>query len=132
MRKARADRLFRRWAVLAVLGLLVTALAACSDSEPKGPTTVLRVTMTDDWVTAPYIDAVRDFERLHPGVRVDTDKSSITKMPDIVRAGISSGAPPDVVQGHAHAGAGQDLAQQVDDLWAKHKISPNEYLGGAV
>src|SRR5919202_4861036 len=88
--------------------------------------------MTDDWVTAPFIDAVRQFERAHPRVRVDIDKNDINRMADVVRAGISSGAPPDVVQGHAHSGAGQDLAQQVDDLWEKHKVSPSEYLPGAV
>ena len=123
----------RRRARLVVL-VLVAALAAtaCSDAKPAGPTTVLRVLMTDDWVTAPFVDAVREFERTHPKVRIDIDKGPIGRMADVVRAGISSGAPPDVVQGHAHSGAGQDLAQQVDDLWTKQKITPNDYLPGAV
>ena len=129
MSQARAGR---RWLVLAVLGLVATALTACSDSEPEGPTTVLRVMMTDDWVTPPYVDAVREFERQHPGVRIDTVKRSITRIPDEVRAGISSGGPPDVVQGHAHSGAGQGLAQEVDDLWRKYGLRPDEFLPGAV
>ena len=117
---------------IAVLGLMAVMSAACGDSEPKGPTTVLRVLMTHDWVTPPYIDAVREFERRHPGVRVDTDKGPIGSMPDLVRGGISSGAPPDVVQGHAHSGAGQGLAQQVEDLWRKHGVTREEFLPGAV
>jgi multiple sugar transport system substrate-binding protein len=118
----------------AVAGLLALALAAtaCSDAESTGPTTVLRVLMTDDWVTAPFVDAVREFERTHPRVRIDIDKAHISRMEDVVRAGISSGAPPDVVQGHAHSGAGQHLAQQVDDLWRKHGIQASDYLPGSV
>ncbi len=121
-----------RYLVGALLVLLVATATACRDAEPKGPNIVLRVMMTEDWVTGPYIEAVREFERLHPNVRVDTTKDAITRMPDVVRAGISSGAPPDVVQGHAHSGAGQDLAQQVDDLWQKYKVHPGDYLPGSV
>ena len=114
---------------LAIVALLATA---CGDARPSGPTTVLRVLMTDDWVSAPFVDAVREFERTHPAVRVDIDKGSISRMADTVRAGISSGAPPDVVQGHADTGAGQDLAQQVDDLWKKYGVRAGDYLPGAV
>ncbi len=88
--------------------------------------------MTDDWVTPPFTDAVREFERAHPQVRIDIDKGPISRMADIVRAGISSGAPPDVVQGHAHTGAGQDLAQPVDDLWQRHHVDPAQFLPGSV
>jgi multiple sugar transport system substrate-binding protein len=121
-----------RWLALLVVALAVATATSCSDADSNGPTTVLRVMMTDDWVTPPYIEAVREFERTHPGVRVDTDKGPIARMPDVVRAGISSGAPPDVVQGHAHSGAGQGLAQAVDDLWKQHGLTPDEYLPGAV
>ena len=116
------------------MGVAAVALiaTACSDSGAKGPTTVLRVMMTDDWVTPPFTDAVREFERSHPRVRIDIDKGPIGRMTDIVRAGISSGSPPDVIQGHAHTGAGQDLAQPVDDLWARHNVDPSQFLPGAV
>ncbi|HEX6595812.1 MAG TPA: extracellular solute-binding protein [Acidimicrobiales bacterium] len=115
------------------VALTATALLATACSEGgSGSKTVLRVVMTDDWVTGPFTDAVREFERTHPGVRVDIDKGPINRMADVVRAGISSGAPPDVVQGHAHTGAGQDLADPVDDLWQHHGITPAEYLPGAV
>src|SRR5439155_17277128 len=105
---------------------------ACGSSQPTAPTTVLHVVMTDDWVTAPFIDAVREFERAHPDVQIDIEKAPISRMSDLVRAGISSGAPPDVIQGHATTGAGQGLAQAVDDLWAKHRLSTAEFLPGAV
>ncbi len=115
--------------MLTVAAALVAS--ACASGDSAG-TTVLRVVMTDDWVTAPYNDAVREFERTHPKVRVRTDKGPIRAMTDAVRAGISSGAPPDVVQGHAVTGAGQQLADPVDDLWRKHKLTPAEYLQGSL
>lgn len=129
----RAQKLRRLSWVRGAVAVTVTVLlaTACGDSG-GGTTTVLRVVMTDDWVTPPFTDAVREFERTHPGVRVDIAKSPINRMADVVRAGISSGQPPDVVQGHAHTGAGQDLADPVDDLWKHHGISPSEYLPGAV
>jgi multiple sugar transport system substrate-binding protein len=119
-------------ALLAVLAAVATLTAACGGGGSGGDITVLKVIMTDDWVRTPYNDAVREFERSHPDVRVETEKGPIRAMTDAVRAGISSGSPPDVVQGHAVTGAGQGLAEPVDDLWAKHKLTPEEYLPGAV
>lgn len=116
-------------AALVALSLLASA---CSPGQPQAPTTVLHVVMTDDWVTGPFIDAVREFERIHPDVQVTIDKASIGRMSDVVRAGISSGAPPDIIQGHATTGAGQGLAQALDDLWAAHGLTPDEFLPGAV
>jgi multiple sugar transport system substrate-binding protein len=116
--------------------LALTAVAllgtACGSVQPEGPTTVLRAIMTDDWVTPAFTDAVREFERAHADVQVDVDKGPIGSMADVVRAGISSGAPPDVVQGHAVTGAGQDLAQPVDDLWSAHHVTASEFLSGAL
>ena len=56
--------------VLAVLLVLAAATVACGSGGPEQPTTLLRVLMTDDWVTVPFVDAVRSFERSHPTVRV--------------------------------------------------------------
>src|SRR5205085_8338281 len=81
---------------------------------------------------APTNNAVRESDRSHPDLRIPTDKGPIRAMPDAVRAGISSGAPPDVVQGHAVTGAGQELADPLDDLWKKHKVTAGEYLQGAL
>jgi ABC-type glycerol-3-phosphate transport system substrate-binding protein len=118
--------------LLVVLAALAVVAAGCGGTGSSSRDTVLRVIMTDDWVTAPFVDAVREFERTHPDVRVDIDKGPIKDMADVVRAGISSGSPPDVVQGHAHVGAGQDLAEPVDDLWKRHNITAGEFLPGAV
>lgn len=87
--------------------------------------------MTDDWVTVPFVDAVRSFERDHPTVRVVVEKGPISLVTDAVRAGIGSGAPPDVVQGHAFSAAGQGLAQPLDDLWAAH-LDPADFFPGAI
>ncbi|MGH9178790.1 MAG: extracellular solute-binding protein [Acidimicrobiales bacterium] len=92
---------------------------------------MLRVFMTDDWVTPPFVDAVRDFERSHPDVRVEYEKFPISHMLDNVAAETRKGAPPDVVQAHAFSAAAQDLAQPLDDLWGK-AISTSEFLPGAI
>ena len=117
-----------------LVGVAAVALlaGACGDGGQEESSTVLRVMMTDDWVTPPFTDAIREFERAHPKVRIDIDRGPIGKMADVVRAGISSGNPPDVVQGHAHTGAGQNLAEPVDDLWQRHRVDPSQFLPGAV
>jgi multiple sugar transport system substrate-binding protein len=116
---------------VAVLLCLAAATTACGGNGGERPTTLLRVLMTDDWVTVPFVDAVRSFEREHPTVRVVIEKGPISLLTDAVRAGISSGAPPDVVQGHAFSAAGQGLAQPLDDLWAGH-LDPSEFFPGAL
>jgi multiple sugar transport system substrate-binding protein len=91
------------------------------------------VMMTDDWVTDPFLAAVRDFERTHPGVRVDVGKTPISHMLDSVTAAIKTGVAPDVVQAHAFSAAAQGLAQQVDDLWADKKpLDTADFLPGAI
>ena len=116
---------------MAISLLLATVASACSSGGPEPPTTLLRVLMTDDWVTMPFVDAVRSFERDNPTVRVVIEKGPISVVTDAVRAGISSGAPPDVVQGHAFSAAGLALAQPLDDLWAKH-LDVGEFFPGAI
>lgn len=120
-----------RRTLVALAALLVVAVGCSGDAGGPPQATTLRVLMTDDWVTAPFVDAVRDFERKHPNVRVVVDKGAIRLMPETVRAGISSGNPPDVVQGHAFSAASQGLAEAVDDLW-RGRLSPDEYFGGAL
>lgn len=117
--------------VVAILLCLAASGVACGAGGSEQPTTLLRVLMTDDWVTMPFVDAVRSFEREHPTVRVVIESGPISLLTDAVRAGISSGAPPDVVQGHAFSAAGQGLAQPLDDLWAAH-LDEAEFFPGAV
>jgi multiple sugar transport system substrate-binding protein len=117
--------------VVALLLCLAASAVACGSGGAERPVTLLRVLMTDDWVTVPFVDAVRSFERDHPDVRVVIEKGPISLLTDAVRAGISSGAPPDVVQSHAFSAAGQGLAQPLDDLWAAH-LDDSEFFPGAV
>lgn len=112
------------------MALLLVLASACGSGSAQ-PDTLLRVLMTDDWVTPPFTDAVRGFERAHPNVRVVIEKGPISLITDAVRAGISSGAPPDVVQGHAFSAAGQGLAQPLDDLWAT-RLNAEEFFPGAI
>jgi len=118
-----------RWT--STLLTLVLVLAACSQGAHTAEPATLHVLMTDDWVTPPYVAAVRDFERTHPGVTVATDRTPILVMRDTVRAAIAEGNSPDVVQYHAFAAGAQGLAQPVDDLWTKW-LQPSEFLPGAV
>lgn len=121
--RRRADR--APWAALAV-GLALVA-AGCSARSTPSPTT-LRVTMTDDWVTPPVLEAVRDFEASHPNVRVVVDKAPIRGMLDMVKG---SASPPDVVQAHAFSAAARGLAQPLDDLWDR-SLKPDEFFPGAL
>ncbi|MGI8984794.1 MAG: extracellular solute-binding protein [Acidimicrobiales bacterium] len=116
---------------MAVLLCLAALGAACGSGSAEQPTTLLRVLMTDDWVTIPFVDAVRSFERGHPTVRVVIEKGPISLLTDAVRAGIGSGGPPDLVQSHAFSAAGQGLAEPLDDLWAAH-LTEAEFFPGAV
>ena len=124
-----------RWLAGCAAVALALFTAACgSDGKPSSDeVTVLKVLMTDDWVTQPFLSAVRDFERAHPNVRVDVNRAPISHMLDNVSAAIKSGQSPDVVQAHAFSAASQGLAQQVDDLWAKKApLDASEFLPGAM
>ncbi len=116
---------------VALLALALALVAVGCGSTGAPPPTTLHVLMTDDWVTAPFLDAVRDFERLHDDVRIVVEKGPIRLQTDTVRAGINAGTPPDVVQGHAFSAASQGLAQAVDDLWATSLVA-EEFFPGAV
>ena len=121
----------RRSVVAALLACLALLAPACSSDGGGDRTTVLSVLMTHDWVTPPFLDAVRDYERSHPGVKVQVDRAPISHMIPRVAAAARSGVPPDVVQAHAFSAAAQSLAQPVDDLWAR-SLERSEFLPGAV
>jgi ABC-type glycerol-3-phosphate transport system substrate-binding protein len=118
-----------------VLGTLLLVLAlvasACGGGAGDEQPTTLRVLMTDDWVTPTFIDAVRDFERENTDVRIAVDKAPIREMSNMVRAGLSTGSAPDVVQSHAFSAASEGLAEPLDDLWASD-LDPAEFFPGAL
>jgi len=111
-----------------VLGIVATG---CGSEPPPAPT-ALRVLMTDDWATPPFLSAVREFEGSHPGVRIEIEKLPIRHMGETVRAQVAEGNPPDVVQWHAFAAGAQGLAEPLDDLWQSYDIQASEYFPGAV
>jgi multiple sugar transport system substrate-binding protein len=115
----------RPWAAVAVAVVLVVA-GGCSGTGASP--TALRVTLTDDWVTPPVLEAVRDFEGTHPHVRVIVGKAPIKGMLDMVRG---SASPPDVVQSHAFSAAARGLAEPLDDLWDKY-LKAGEFFPGAL
>lgn len=117
-----------RWVVL----MLVVALTGmgCTGSSAKAATTTLRVTMTDDWLTAPFLDAVRDFERTHPNVKVAVESQPIRGMLDLIEARPPD-TSPDVVQAHAFSAAARELAQPLDDLWMS-QLNSAEFFPGAM
>jgi multiple sugar transport system substrate-binding protein len=117
----------RRTSRAALLLVAVILAAACGGSSEPDRTT-LRVMLTDDWVTAPVLDAVRDFEVGHPGLRVVVDKAPIRGMLDTIQG---SPSPPDVVQAHAFAAAARGVAQPIGDLWAR-SLNPEEFFPGAL
>lgn len=125
-----------RWLAVACLAALaLTAACAGAGGGKQAPerSTILRVVMTDDWVTDPFLAAVKDFERAHPTVLVDVDRAPISHMVDTIKAAITSGMAPDVVQAHAFAAAAQSLAEPLDDLWAtKEPLDQSDFLPGAI
>ena len=119
----------RRW--IAVVAAVLVLGGACSDGGGTTEPRTLRVLMTDDWVTPPFLDAVRDFEAANEGVRVVVDKKPISTMLDDLASGILGDSHPDVVQNHAFAAGSRGLARPVDDLWKKH-LKDDEYFPGAL
>ena len=133
----RGGRPRTTWLAIACATALAVVAAGCSGGgggdEAVERTTILRVVMTDDWVTDPFLAAVKDFERSHPTVLVDVDRAPISHMVDTVKANIRSGTAPDVVQAHAFSAAAQGLAEPLDDLWAKgDPLDRSEFLPGAI
>jgi ABC-type glycerol-3-phosphate transport system substrate-binding protein len=116
--------------VAAIATAVVLVAAACGGGTRARPTT-LRVMMTDDWVTPPFLDAVRDFEKAHSDVRVSLDKAPIKGMLEAIKGGVANGNAPDVVQAHAFSAAAQGLAEPLDDLWAK-ALEPSDFFPGAI
>ncbi len=125
MTSTRPSRGAGRLSSVAIALAAAVVLAACGGGGDPKPTT-LRVVMTDDWLTPPVLDAVRDFESAHHDVRVVVDKAPIKGMLDTIKG---SAAPPDVVQGHAFAAAARGLAQPLDDLWDK-SLKVDEFFPG--
>ncbi|HEX2042011.1 MAG TPA: extracellular solute-binding protein [Acidimicrobiales bacterium] len=128
---SRRAGVFGRPVLATLLAVLALVASACGGGAGDEQPTTLRVLMTDDWVTPTFLDTVRDFERENTNVRIAVDKAPIREMPDTVRAGLSTGSGPDVVQYHAFSAASEGLAEPLDDLWAE-RLEPAEFFPGAL
>lgn len=113
-----------------VLALLATG---CVNQAPADEITILRVRLADDWAsTDPVIDAIRQFERSHPDVRVQIRGVPFSQIPEDVRTSIDSGQTPvDVAQWHAFAAGARGLAEPLDDLWRQH-LDEETFLPGSL
>lgn len=117
---------------LAPLAAALVLVVACSAGASRSDSRTLQVLMADDWArVGPVTDAVRDFERSHPGLRITVEGMPFAQIDDAVRMAVGSGSPPDVVQWHAFAAAAQGLAEPLDDLWSS-RLNAGEYLAGAL
>lgn len=122
----------RRHSVLVTLVLVLALVAAACGTTDRDEPAVLRLVMSEDWARAPaLVDAIRDFERAHPAVRVDLRGVLFEHVAETVRAGVSTGNPADIVQWHAFAAGAQGLAEPLDDLWG-NRLNETELLAGAV
>lgn len=120
--------------VLCVAVLVPLVATACGDGAgaPEEPT-VLRVRLADDWAsTDPVVEAIRDFERTHPDVRVQVRAVPFGQIPEDVRTSVEGEqTPPDVAHWHAFAAGARGLAEPLDDLWERH-LDPEAFVSGAL
>jgi ABC-type glycerol-3-phosphate transport system substrate-binding protein len=58
-----------------------------------------------------------DFEQAYPQVKVEIQAFVRESMPQKITRALQVGTPPDVVQGHVYALAGQGLAEPLDQRW---------------
>ncbi|RMF05658.1 MAG: sugar ABC transporter substrate-binding protein, partial [Chloroflexi bacterium] len=66
-----------------------------------------------------FEEMVDDFEEMYPQIEVQIFSFVRESMPQKVKLAVNSGIPPDVVQGHVYAMAGQQLAEPLDTQWAE-------------
>lgn len=116
-------------------GLAVTVLVACGGStattdEPSER--VIHLLMADDWAPAPaVVDAIQDFEREHPGLRVSVRGVSFGQIEEAVRTDESGPQELDVVQWHAFAAGANGFAQRVTDLF-EQTYDDGYFVPGAI
>ena len=64
-----------------------------------------------------FAEIASDFEKVYPQVTVDIQSFVGRSMPQKVSQTVLTGTPPDVVQGHVYAMAGQGLAEPLNRQW---------------
>ncbi len=64
-----------------------------------------------------FKEIAKDFEKAYPQVEVEIRAFVRESIPQKVKRALQLGAPPDVVQGHVYAMAGQGLAEPLQQRW---------------
>jgi ABC-type glycerol-3-phosphate transport system substrate-binding protein len=64
-----------------------------------------------------FEEIAEDFEKAYPQVKVEIQAFVRESMPQKITRALQVGTPPDVVQGHVYAMAGQGLAEPLDQRW---------------
>jgi ABC-type glycerol-3-phosphate transport system substrate-binding protein len=73
-----------------------------------------------------FNEMVAEFEKVYPQVDVNISSFVRESMPQKVKLAVQSGIPPNVVQGHVYAMAGQSLAEPLNQEWAAwESLSPD-------
>lgn len=95
-----------------------------ADAPPLNPAISPEPVTLDLWLDLDFVasdplfrEMAQDFERAYPNVNVNIRAFVRETIPGKVRAALSVGDPPDLVQGHAFAMAAQGYAEPLDDLW---------------
>jgi multiple sugar transport system substrate-binding protein len=104
-----------------------------NDLPPKNPRISSQPITLEVWLDLDFTrdntlfeEMVEEFEEVYPQIEVEIVSFVRESMPQRVELAVESGIPPDVVQGHVYAMAGQGLAMPLDDLWAEWETtSPN-------
>jgi ABC-type glycerol-3-phosphate transport system substrate-binding protein len=121
--------------LLAAIALLATAGCSALTSEPeenegqlplRNPKIAPEPITLEVWLDLNFTrddslfeEMAEDFETVYPEVEVEIFSFVRESIPQKINLAVQSGIPPDVVQGHIYAMAGQGLARPLDQEWAE-------------
>ncbi|MCG3208910.1 MAG: hypothetical protein FOGNACKC_02523 [Anaerolineae bacterium] len=96
-----------------------------NDLPPKNPTIGPEPITLSVWLDLDFTrdntlfnEMAREFEKTYPQIDVEISSFVRESMPQKVKLAVQSGIPPDLVQGHVYAMAGQGLAEPLNSEWA--------------
>lgn len=80
-----------------------------------------------------FEEIAKDFERAYPQVKVNIQSFIRESIPQRISQAVLTGSPPDVVQGHVYALAGQNLIEPLDREWEEWgPEAPEQFLPAAL
>jgi ABC-type glycerol-3-phosphate transport system substrate-binding protein len=107
------------------------AESTVSNLPPRNPNIVIDEPITlEVWLDLDFTrdntlfeEMATDFEKVYPEVEIEIFSFVRESMPQRVELEVQSGIPPDVVQGHVYAMAGQGLAEPLDQYWTEWEVA---------